>query len=159
RRMTRPISLAALTVLELAPPDMVECAARAGYDCVGLRLIPATPEEVRYPVVGDTPMVREIERRLRDTGVRVLDVEIFRLEPHTVVEGFRPALETAQRLCAREVLVAGNDPDQGRMAARLGELCELCAEHGLTPSVEPMPWTDVRDYAQGLRLLDQAGVQ
>jgi sugar phosphate isomerase/epimerase len=59
-------------------------------------------------------------------------------------------------LGASEVLVAGNDPDEMRMAERLGELCELCARHGLTPSVEPMPWTDVRDYAQGLRLLDRA---
>ena len=157
--MMRALSLAALTVLELTPPDMVECAAQAGYDCVGLRLIPATPEEVRHPMLGDTAMVRETERRLRDTGVCVLDVEIFRLEPHTVVEDFRPVLETAQRLGASEVLVAGNDADLPRLAARLAELCALCAEHGLTPSIEPMPWTDVRDYAQGLRLIERTGAQ
>ncbi|TMG83723.1 MAG: sugar phosphate isomerase/epimerase, partial [Betaproteobacteria bacterium] len=32
--MTRPLSLAALTVLELSPPDMVACAAEAGYSHV-----------------------------------------------------------------------------------------------------------------------------
>ena len=38
----RVMSLAALTVLELSPPRMVEVAARAGYSHVGLRLVPAT---------------------------------------------------------------------------------------------------------------------
>ena len=38
----RALSLSALTVLELSPPQMVRCAADAGYDYVGLRLLPAT---------------------------------------------------------------------------------------------------------------------
>ena len=44
----RILSLAALTVLELSPPQMVEVAARAGYSHVGLRLVPATPEEHHF---------------------------------------------------------------------------------------------------------------
>jgi hypothetical protein len=43
--MPRPISLAALTVLELTPPEMVGCAAEAGFSHVGIRLLPATPTE------------------------------------------------------------------------------------------------------------------
>ena len=64
-RPTRPFSLAALTVIELSPPEMVSAAAAAGYQHVGLRLIPATPEERAYPVIGDTPMVRDIRQRLK----------------------------------------------------------------------------------------------
>ncbi len=45
---SRILSLAALTVLELSPPDMVEAAARAGYSHVGLRLVPATVEEHHF---------------------------------------------------------------------------------------------------------------
>jgi hypothetical protein len=54
--MARPIGLAALSVLE-PPPAMVTCAGDAGFDCIGLRLIPATNEEVTYPIVDDTPLV------------------------------------------------------------------------------------------------------
>jgi len=72
--MTHPLSLAALTVLELSPPEMVACAAEAGYPHVGLRLLPATDTEPTWPVIGHTPLVREIERRLADTGVRTLDI-------------------------------------------------------------------------------------
>jgi hypothetical protein len=58
--MAHPIGLAALTVLELAPPDRVSCAADAGFDCVGLRLLPATADEVQLAIVGDTPLVRDV---------------------------------------------------------------------------------------------------
>ena len=74
-----------MTVLELTPPQMVECAAEAGYDFVGLRLLPATDHEVRHEIVGDTPLKRETLARLKDTGVRVLDAEILRLKPDTDV--------------------------------------------------------------------------
>jgi hypothetical protein len=39
-------SLAALTVLELAPPGLIDVAAACGYDHVGIRLLPATPGHV-----------------------------------------------------------------------------------------------------------------
>lgn len=155
--MNPRLSLAALTVLALPPPDMVSCAAAAGYGGIGLRLLPATPQEVSYPsFVGDTPLVREVERRLHDTGVRVLDVEIFRLKPDTDVLAYLPALETGARLGARNVLVAGNDPVESRLAARFAALCELGAPLGLTMNIEPMPWTDVRTFAQGLRLVESS---
>ncbi|MFP3711132.1 sugar phosphate isomerase/epimerase, partial [Paraburkholderia sp. SIMBA_009] len=71
----RPLSLAALTVIELTPPQMVQCAADAGYDFVGLRLLPATDQEVRYDFVGDTRLKRETLACLKDTGIGVLDAE------------------------------------------------------------------------------------
>ncbi len=154
--MTRPIALAALTVLELSPPDMVSCAAEAGYSDIGLRLIPATPTEVSYATIGDTPIIRATLARLADTGVRCFDVEILRLKPSTRVADFLPVLETAARLGARAALIAGNDPDEGRLAQRFGELCDLAAPLGIAPCLEPMPWTDVRNFAQGARIVGRA---
>src|SRR5437763_2884491 len=150
--MTRSLSLAALTVLELSPPEMVACAAEAGYSHVGLRLLPATESERTWPVVGDTPMVREIERRLADTGVRTLDIEIFRLKPDTDVRSYMPALETGARLGARHVLVAGNDSAEARLTERFAALCDLGAPLGLTFDLEPMPWTDVKNLQQAARI-------
>ncbi|HJQ60637.1 MAG TPA: TIM barrel protein, partial [Vineibacter sp.] len=145
--MARAIGLAALTVLDVAPPEQVALAAEAGFSHVGLRLIPATPEEVRHPVVGDTPMVREIERRLADTGVQVLDVEIFRLTPDVRIADFEPAMAIAARLGARLMLVAGNDPDAARLRDSFARLSEAASRYGLTACLEPMPWTDTPTVA------------
>jgi sugar phosphate isomerase/epimerase len=154
--MSHPIGLAALSVLELSPPEQVTCAAEAGYACVGLRLLPATPEEVQHPMVGDTPLVRETARRLADSGVRALDIEIFRLKPDTLVESYRAALETGARLGATEILVAGNDPDQSRLVDNFAAFCDLAASLGLGANLEPMPWTDVRNFAAGAQIVARA---
>jgi sugar phosphate isomerase/epimerase len=154
---SRALSLSALTVLELTPPQMVRCAADAGYDFVGLRLLPATDHEVRHDIIGDTPLRRETLAVLKDTGMRVLDVEILRLKPETDATAYTPMLETGAELGARYVLVAGNDPDETRAAERLAQLCEIAAPLGITPSLEPMPWTDVKNIAQGARILQACG--
>ena len=155
--MAHAIALAALTVLELAPPDMVSCASAAGFDYVGLRLLPATAEEVQHAIVGDTPLARETGRRIADTGIRVLDVEIFRLKPDTVVADYRAALETGARFGASEALVAGNDPDESRLIDRFAAFCDLAREFGIGANLEPMPWTDARNFAQGARIVAAAG--
>jgi sugar phosphate isomerase/epimerase len=149
----RELSLAALTVLELSPVAMVRCAAAAGYTQVGLRLLPATDHEPTWEVVGDTPMVREVAAALAATGIRVLDVEILRLLPDTDVRDFAAVLDTCTRLGARHVLVAGNDPDEARLTARLAALCGLAAPLNLSIYLEPMPWTDVRDFTQAARIV------
>ena len=152
----RPIGLAALTVLEVSPLEQIGVAAEAGFSHVGLRLIPATPEEVRHPMIGDTPLVRAILARLADTGIKVLDAEIIRLKPETAVAEYLPAMETAARLGASHLLVAGNDPDERRLTDRFGELCDAAATQGLTANIEPMPWTDVKDIVQAARILTAA---
>ena len=148
-----PIGLAALTILELTPPAMVSCAADAGFDCVGLRLIPATAAEVQHAIVGDTPLARETAQRIASTGMRVLDIEIFRLKPETIVADYRAALETGARFGAREALVAGNDADEIRLTDRFAAFCELAGEYGIAANLEPMPWTDVKTFAQGARIV------
>jgi sugar phosphate isomerase/epimerase len=157
QQQRRKLSLSALTVLELSPPEMVECAIDAGYDHVGLRLLPASDTEVRHDIVGDTPLKRETLARLKDSPISVLDAEILRLKPDTDVNNYLPMLMTAAELGARYVLVAGNDPDDARLADRLGQLCELALPLGLSPSLEPMPWTDLRTMSQGAAIIAACG--
>ena len=151
------LSLAALTVLELSPVEMVRCAAATGYAHVGLRLLPATPHEPVWDAAGDTPLVRELRHVLAGSGVGVLDIEILRLTPGVDVRGFLPVLETGAALGARFVLVAGNDADEARLTDRFGLLCDLAAPFALSPYLEPMPWTDLRDVVHAARIVEAAG--
>jgi sugar phosphate isomerase/epimerase len=153
----RIFSLAALTVLELSPPDMVEVAARTGYSHVGLRLVPATPEEQHFPLVADTGLRRQTLERLRDTGVRVMDIEILRLKAETRVADFEPVLAAGAEFGATEVLVAGNDGNEARLTDNFAAFCDLAALYGIHPSLEFMPWTDARDLNQAVRIVENAG--
>jgi sugar phosphate isomerase/epimerase len=154
--MSRTISLAALTVLELTPPELVMCAARAGFTHVGIRLLPATPTEPQYDIVGDTPLLREVESRLADTGVKVLDAEIFRLKADTRIANYEAAIATAARLGASELLVAGNDPEEGRLIDSFAAFCDLAGSYGLGACLEFMPWTDAKDLRQAARIVECA---
>jgi sugar phosphate isomerase/epimerase len=136
---------------------MVDCAAEAGFSHVGIRLLPATPTEPQYDIVGDTPLLREVERRLADTGVKVLDAEIFRIKPGTFVGDYEAAIATAARLGARELLVAGNDPDESRLTDTFAAFCDLAGRYGLGADLEFMPWTDAKDLPQAARIIERTG--
>jgi sugar phosphate isomerase/epimerase len=87
--------------------------------------------------------------------VRTLDIEILRLKPDTRVAAYRPVLETGARLGARNVLVAGNDPTgRGCRAVRRAVRPRRAAR--LAMSLEPMPWTDVRTFADALSVVEAA---
>ena len=152
----RIFSLAALTVLELSPPETVEAAARTGYSHVGLRLVPATPEEHHFPLVTDAGLRRQTRERLRDTGVKVMDIEILRLKAETRVADFIPILDVGAEFGATDVLVAGNDGDEARLTDNFATLCDLAAPYGIHPSLEFMPWTDARDLTQAVRIVENA---
>lgn len=152
----RIFSLAALTVLELSPPEMVEVAARAGYSHVGLRLVPATAQEQHFPLVADAGLRNQTLQRLRDTGIKVLDVEILRLKPETRVSDFEAILAVGAECGASELLVAGNDADEVRQTDNFATLCDLSAQYGLHPHLEFMPWTDARDLTQAARIVAAA---
>jgi sugar phosphate isomerase/epimerase len=144
----RRIGLAALTCMELAPHELVSVAAQAGYDCVGLRLIAVAGQTL--PVFD----LRETERRLADTGLSVLDVEVFRVDASTRVADFEPVLEQAARLGATEILAHGADPDAARLRQNFSNLCALAAKYGLQVNLEPMPWVEVSTVAQAKRVLE-----
>jgi sugar phosphate isomerase/epimerase len=146
----RSVGLAALTVLELAPAEQIGIAAQAGYDCVGLRLIPVGAQVL--PRFDE----REVERRLDDSGVKVLDVEVFRLTPEVRVSDFEPTMATSARLHASQLLVHGDDADQARLTESFARLCDLAARYGLAVNLEPMPWVEVSNVAKARRVLDSA---
>ncbi|WP_281074609.1 sugar phosphate isomerase/epimerase family protein [Klebsiella quasivariicola] len=154
----RTLSLAALTLLDVPPPEQVRIAARTGFTHVGLRLLPATPTDPDYDMLGDTPAVRATLAALMETGIRVSDVEIVRLTPgFTLDDRLQRFMETAARLGARQVLVAGNDDNLQRSADNLAILAAASRPYGLTMNLEPMPWTQLRTIADAQALIAASG--
>jgi sugar phosphate isomerase/epimerase len=150
-------SLAALTVLELAPPELVEVAASCGYDHVGIRLLPAVPGGLAYPLMEDAAGLKETLARLDATGITVADLEVVAFRPETEVAGFSAFFETGARLGAKNILVAGYDPDLARFTDRFAKFCEAAAQHGLTADLEFMPWTSVPNLRTANSIVAQVG--
>lgn len=155
--MPRAFSLAHLTVLELAPPAMIELAAACGYASVDLRLAPATPTDIDYPVFGDTPMRREILQRLSDTGIRVYDVEIIRLTRDTEARSYERLFEAAARLGAQRTKVIGIDKDEALIAGKFAEVCRVAAPYGLTVDLEFVSFLGIRSLQSAARVVTAAG--
>lgn len=149
--MSRPLGLAALTVLELAPQEQVAVAAQAGYTHVGLRLIPVAGQVLPRFDPGET------SRRLADTGLKVLDVEVFRLGPDTVVRTFEETMVAAAELGATELLAHGADPNESRLIESFSALCDLAESYGLSVNLEPMPWVEISTVAKARRIVHAAG--
>jgi sugar phosphate isomerase/epimerase len=155
--MPRPISLAHLTVLELSPPAMIRVAAETGYASVDLRLAPATPTDTDWPVFGDTPMRREVQALLADTGVSVYDVEIIRVTRETDAADYERLFEAAARLGARRCKVIGVEPDESLIAAKLAELCRVAAPYRLTVDLEFVSFLGIRSIDAAARVVKAAG--
>ena len=102
--MQNQFSLAALTVLGCAPPEMTHIAARAGYDFVSFRLIPlGLPGEADFRP-DDREMIRKTKTALQETGIQLLDIELARIHSEIDPKTYVPAMETAAELGARHVI-------------------------------------------------------
>jgi sugar phosphate isomerase/epimerase len=150
-------SLAALTVLELSPPALIDVAAACGYGHVGIRLLPAVPGGIAYPLMEDEASLRETIARLDATGITVADLEVVAFRPETEIAAFSAFFETGARLGAKHILVAAYDPDLDRFTDRYAEFCEAAAQYQLTADLEFMPWTFVPDLSTANRIVAQAG--
>ncbi|MBB6469099.1 sugar phosphate isomerase/epimerase [Aminobacter lissarensis] len=146
----RTLSLSYLTVTGASPVAHVSMAAEAGFDAVGLRLIPPLEGEAAWPMSVGSLMFRETKALLDDTGLNVLDVEMIKLERFADLTVHRAALEAATALGAKHIMCTSNNPDEGFTATQLGRLSELAREYDLRVHFEFMPW------AKGASSLDQA---
>ena len=155
--MKHPFSLAFLTTYDVGPVEAVQIAAKAGYDMVGLRFLPAAANETVHPVMTDPALQREVAAALADTGVQLADIEIVRLKPDTKVADFEAFCALGQRFGARNVLVAGDDPNHERTTETFGQFAELAERYGLTADLEFMPWTSVKNLREAQRIVDNAG--
>jgi sugar phosphate isomerase/epimerase len=155
--MPRQFALAPLTAIHLSPPELVSAAARSGYDALGLRLSPFRAGEQQHPMFDNSPMLRETESRLRDTGLVVLDIEVMLLSAGRPVKEFLPVLETGRRLGAKYALTLIDIADVPAAAASFAELCELAAPLGMTCALEFAAWLGIGNIQAANAVIERAG--
>jgi sugar phosphate isomerase/epimerase len=149
-------SLAHLSAISLPPVDLIEVAARTGYEYVGLRLTRVTDTEPLYPIISSRTAMRATKAALAQTGVRVWDVELARMDPAHTPEMYLPLLEATAELGARQIIAQLPDPDRARARDRFARLCELAAPLGITVNLEFPWWTETGNLANATAVLEAA---
>jgi sugar phosphate isomerase/epimerase len=158
--MKQEFSLAHLTVLGCAPPEMTYIAARAGYDYVSIRPIyMGLPGEPNYALAEKRELLRQTKAALKSTGVRLHDIELARIFDGVDVKSYLPAMEVAAELGGRAVLSSIWGGEREYYIEKFAELCDLARPLGLTVDLEYVPVATVRDLAGAvdvLRTIDRA---
>ena len=137
--MKMQYSLAYLTVYGCAPPEMTYIAARTGYDYVSLRLIPmGIPGETPY-LPEDKEMISKTKAALKETGIKVLDLELARISEGIDPISYLPAMETAAELGAKHVISSAwttDREDRDFIVEQYAEICDLAKPFNLTVDLE-----------------------
>lgn len=152
----RTLSLSPLTILDASPAEQVGAAAGAGFDALGVRVMPAADEKV-WPMLGNSAHLRETLARLDDTGMHVLDVELIVLRPDYREGDVLAVLDAGHRLGARFALVLGYDSDRTRLADNFTRVCVAAADRGIRPGLEFMKYSAVPTIEAAVRVVRQSG--
>jgi sugar phosphate isomerase/epimerase len=154
---TRPYSLSYLTAHRCTAVEAARIAAAEGFTYFGLRPRPNLPGGAFQALIDDPVMQRELKAVMRDTGLRLFDLEIIRIDADFDPHRWDALMGIGREMGAHTIVVAGDDTDEARLAQHYGQVCEALRAHGLTGDLEFMPWTGVPDAKAAMRVIRAAG--
>jgi sugar phosphate isomerase/epimerase len=153
----RLIGLAQLSLLRASPPELVQHAADAGFDFVGVRVRPVTDQEVPFDLQPGSPLLEETLSRMADTGVVVKDIEFLLLDGSDQREAWMRMFEAGQALEADSMTVACADPDLSRARDTLAQMAEDGRAYGITPALEAISYQTVNSIPLADEMAVHAG--
>jgi sugar phosphate isomerase/epimerase len=152
------ISLAHLTLLRCSTVELVDAAADAGFQGVGLRLMsPPTPVGAAENAVDDPQLIGETRQRLSDRGLRVVDIEAIWVDASIYPPDYERMFEVGASLGARYAVAMIHEPDEARGTASLRALCDLAAPYGITVNLELARYSAVKSIDQAAHVVKSCG--
>jgi sugar phosphate isomerase/epimerase len=155
--MLRNIELCYMTLLNCGPLERIRVAAEAGYDRVGLRLVPTSADEQIEPILTDITLRRQIVSALGDAGISAGGIEFVRLAADTDIAALEPLFACAAELGAKQLLTLGGDVEPERLTDLFRALCDAAAPYELAPQLEFALWTRVPDLAAARAVVEGGG--
>lgn len=157
-------SLAHLTVLGCAPPEMIYIAARAGYDYVSIRPIyMGLPGEPNYALANNKKMFNQTKKALAATGLKIHDIELARVTDDIDPQTYLPAFEVSAELGAVSILSSIWTDKREVYLEKFAQICDLAKPLGLKVDLEYVPIAGVKNLAGAVDVLktinrDNAGL-
>ncbi len=135
-------------MLDAGPIDLIDAAAAAGFDGVGLRL------SADHDPGRSGRDAASVAAHARRRGVSVDDVEVHRIGTD---DGAAPLLDAAVVVGASRVLVVSDRGERSATIAGLRDVVAAAGERGLTVGLEYMAWTDPSSPLEALQVADETG--
>ena len=154
--MSRKFSLAHLTVLGCRPPEVIYIAGMAGYDYASLRPIPMRlPGEPNYDLSEDMQLLRQTKQAMRDTGVKIHDIELARILDDVDVSEYEPNIAVAAgELDCRHLLSSVWTADKARCMDQFAKLVDIAAKYGMTVNLEFVTWSALYNLEEVMEVLN-----
>jgi len=130
------IALAPTSLPNTPPLEFIAAAAAAGFDSVGLRLHKSPVYPNWFPIVGNPPLMRDVKHALTHSGLRMLDIFTFYLQPELDLDVMSAAMAYGAELGARYAQLIGDDPDWSRITDTYARFCDIAAQFGLVAAIE-----------------------
>lgn len=149
----------ALAPLTVGRPDLltlIDAAAGAGFECLGLTLW--LPDGTLAPACSDPGLLRAASSLLRESGLAPLDAGVVVLRPDLDMDGLRRFADTAAALGADRLIAMNQDPSPAGAAATLASVCEIAGSREMSVGVEFMPYTATKTLGEARDLVASAGV-
>lgn len=139
-----PLCMASGIMPEATPLQLVEAAARAGFDYGGMWMEPADWTD---------RTTAEVKRALDDSGLQLLDIEVVWIKPGPPDPDHLRIVEVGAELGARNVLCVSSDPDRGATRDKLALLAEAGSRHGIRINLEFGLFTEVKTINEASAIL------
>ena len=153
--MSYKFSLGHLTALQCSPPELVQIAADCGYEFASVRPVYfGLPGEPNYELAKNPQMLKETQKAMADTGVKIHDIELFRIAADRDVRDYEAALAVGAEIGAKNAISSIWDDDLSRAAEQFAILVELADKYGINVNLEFPTWSTVWDMKGALSFLD-----
>lgn len=153
--MKRKFSLAHLTVLEWTPPEMIYNAKLIGYDYVGIRNIyMGLPGEPNYDLSKRGRLYQLTKTALEETGVKIHDIELAKIEKGRDVLSYESAFEVAAELGATDVISSIWTDDKDYYLDQFAKLCDMAKQYDLFVNLEFVTWAAVKNLKEAKEVIN-----
>jgi sugar phosphate isomerase/epimerase len=153
----REISFSHLTALEIGPPELIDFVADAGFHSAGIRIQPAVKGGNFYPIEAGSLKLDKTLERMKARDVKVLDIEVMRIDGDTNIIEFLPAIEVGAQLGATRICVNGEDENLSRFTHSFAELCRIAGNYGMEVDLEFMLWRPIKNLEIAEQIVRDTG--